>query len=184
VVRAADERVIESCRQWVETVIVALNFCPFAKPVVNAGRVDYKVINERGVEQGLMALSDQLSYLANNDHVETSLLIYPQGLESFDDYLDFAAIADDLLLEEGYEGVFQIATFHPDYCFEGQQQDDASNYTNRSPYPILHILREASIEAALEGVSSPDKIPSRNIELARAKGLEGMQALLTACQST
>ncbi|MBV1875114.1 MAG: DUF1415 domain-containing protein, partial [Cycloclasticus sp.] len=100
------------------------------------------------------------------------------------DYLDFAAVADALLIDEGYEGIFQLATFHPDYCFDGQKQDDASNYTNRSPYPILHLIREASIETALKNVASPDKIPSRNIEFAREKGLDEMQALLKSCKST
>jgi len=181
---STDEKIIESCRQWVSTVIVALNFCPFAKPVVEAGSVEYKVINERSAEQCLMALSDEFKCLAANDKVETSLLIYPQGFESFDDYLDFAAVADALLIDEGYEGIFQLATFHPDYCFDGQKQDDASNYTNRSPYPILHLIREVSIEKALESVASPEKIPSRNIEFARSKGLDEMKALLKSCKPT
>lgn len=181
---SSDVEIIENCRQWVTKVIVALNFCPFAKPVVDTGGVRYKVINERSLEQCLMALSDEIKYLATNEKIETSLLIYPQGFESFDDYLDLAAVADALLIDEGYEGIFQLATFHPDYCFDGQKQDDASNYTNRSPYPILHLIREASIETALKNVASPDKIPSRNIEFAREKGLDEMQALLKSCKST
>jgi hypothetical protein len=91
-------------------------------------------------------------------------------------------IAEALLTEEGFEGIFQLATFHPDYCFEGQQTDDAANYTNRSPYPIVHILRESSVERALEGVANPEKIPERNIKFARAAGLGVMQALLDSCR--
>ena len=181
--RNSDESIIESCRLWVEKVIVGLNFCPFAKPVVETNRVSYKVINERSLAHCLMALSDELSALSADEGVETSLLIYPHGFESFDDYLELVEVADALLVDEGYEGTFQLASFHPDYCFDGQQGDDAANYTNRSPYPILHILREASIEKALESVANPEKIPNRNIEFARAKGLVQMQALLKACRT-
>ena len=181
-VRNLDESIVDSCRQWVAKVIVGLNFCPFAKPVVETNRVSYKVINERSLAHCLMALSDELTELAANDETETSLLIYPHGFESFEDYLDLVDVADALLVDEGYEGIFQLASFHPDYCFDGQKYDDAANYTNRSPYPILHILREASIEKALESIANPEKIPNRNIEFARAKGLEQMQALLKACR--
>ncbi|PCI18498.1 MAG: hypothetical protein COB62_06845, partial [Piscirickettsiaceae bacterium] len=152
----SDKNIIDCCQQWVLKVIVGLNFCPFAKPVVDAGGVAYNVINERSLDQCLMALSDEFKSLAADDSLETSLLIYPIGFESFDDYLDLVEVADALLLDEGYEGVFQLATFHPDYCFEGQEQDDAANFTNRSPYPMLHILREASVEKALERVANPD----------------------------
>lgn len=179
----SDTDIIDCCQQWVMKVIVGLNFCPFAKPVVDANGVAYKVINERSLDQCLMALSDELKHLATDGSVETSLLIYPVGFETFDDYLDLVEIADALLLDEGYEGVFQLATFHPDYCFEGQQQDDAANFTNRSPYPILHILREASVEKALENVTNPEKIPNRNIEFARAQGAEKMKGLLAACKT-
>ncbi|PHS73377.1 MAG: hypothetical protein COB22_01410 [Cycloclasticus sp.] len=181
---AQNQTIIDSCRQWVEKVIVGLNFCPFAKPVVESGKVSYSVVNERLLEHCLQALSDELKRLNDDVRVETSLLIYPVGFEAFDDYLELAGIADELLIEEGFEGVFQLATFHPDYCFEGQVYDDAANYTNRSPYPILHILREASVEKALESVANPDKIPNRNIEFARTKGLDEMKALLADCKRT
>jgi hypothetical protein len=178
------QAVIESCKQWVTDVIIGLNFCPFAKPVIESGVVNFSVINERSLEHCLQALIDELNRIHDDDSIETSLLIYPVGFESFDDYLELAGIADDLLVEEGFEGVFQLATFHPDYCFEGQVYDDAANYTNRSPYPILHILREASVGKALESVVNPDKIPNRNIEFAREKGLDVMKALLEDCKQT
>ncbi|HIL93430.1 MAG TPA: DUF1415 domain-containing protein, partial [Cycloclasticus sp.] len=156
-VMSSEQAIIEPCRQWVTKVIVGMNFCPFAKPVVESGAVSYSVINERSLELCLQALSDELNRLYGDDSIETSLLIYPVGFEAFDDYLELAGIADELLIDEGFEGVFQLATFHPDYCFEGQVYDDPANYTNRSPYPILHILREASVEKALESVANPDK---------------------------
>jgi hypothetical protein len=176
-----EQFIIDSCRQWVAEVIVGLNFCPFAKPVVELGAVSYAVVNEHSLELCLQALSDEFKRLNDDARVETSLLIYPTGFESFDDYLNLVEIADALLLDEGYEGVFQLATFHPDYCFDGQPYDDAANYTNRSPYPVLHVLREASIEKALESVVSPEKIPNRNIEFARNKGLDEMKGLLESC---
>jgi len=182
VVEPSDQAIIEECRQWVAKVIVGLNFCPFAKPVIESDELSYSVVNERSVEYCLQALSDELKRLNDDESAETSLLIYPVGCEAFDDYLDLVEIADALLLDEGYEGVFQLATFHPDYCFEGQVYDDPANYTNRSPYPILHILREASVEKALKSVANPEKIPNRNIEFARAKGLDEMKALLAACK--
>ena len=178
----SEKTIIDQCRLWVANVIVGMNFCPFAKPVVESGAVSYSVINERSFEHGLQALSDEFKRLNDNDSINMSLLIYPVGFEAFDDYLDFVEMADALLLDESYEGVFQLATFHPDYCFDGQPYDDAANYTNRSPYPILHILREDSVEKALETVASPEKIPNRNIEFARAKGLAAMKALLASCR--
>lgn len=181
-VNKSDSQLIESCRRWVETVIVGLNFCPFAKPVVEAERLEYVVVNEHLFEPCLMALSEEFQRLSESSEIESSLVIYPNGFESFDDYLELVAIADALIEDQGYEGVFQLASFHPDYCFEGQGEDDAANYTNRSPYPILHILREDSVEKALESFPNPDKIPEKNIAFARAQGLEKMRALLDTCR--
>ncbi|MBQ0723966.1 MAG: DUF1415 domain-containing protein [Cycloclasticus sp.] len=181
-VSATNNAIIASCQHWVKTVIVGLNFCPFAKPVLDAGKVYYTVVNKSAFEACLMALSDELTALSEQPHRETSLLIYPMGFEAFEDYLDLLSVAQALLEDQGYEGVFQLASFHPGYCFEGQASDDAANYTNRSPYPMLHILREASVEKALSMVAHPDKIPTRNIDFARAKGQLEMQRLLTACR--
>jgi len=182
VVELNEEEIINSCRCWVERVIVGLNFCPFAKPVVESGGLVYQMVNERGLEACLMALSDEFKRLENDPSIETSLLIYPQGFESFDDYLELLAVADALIEDQGFEGTYQLASFHPDYCFDGQDVDDAANYTNRSPYPMLHLLREESIEKVLETVKSPEKIPERNIEFARAKGVEEMARLLASCR--
>ncbi|MGB0239101.1 MAG: DUF1415 domain-containing protein [Cycloclasticus sp.] len=178
----SEQSVIDSCQQWVSTVVVGLNFCPFAKSVIEAKGLAYTVIDERDIARCLKIFCDELNNLAASESIETKLLIYPQGFESFDDYLELAALAEALLIEEGYEGVFQLATFHPDYCFEGQKQDDPSNYTNRSPYPMLHLIREATIEAVLKNVANPEKIPARNIHLARSKGRKEMEHLFQSCQ--
>jgi hypothetical protein len=109
---------------------------------------------------------------------ETTLLILPEGCTQFNDFLDLTAMAEQLLIDQGYEGVYQLASFHPDYCFAGEDENDPANYTNRSPYPMLHIIREASIEQALKTYPNPELIPERNIELTRKLGLEKIQALL------
>jgi len=178
---SSERAVIESCKQWVTDVIIGLNFCPFAKPVIESGVVNFSVINVQRLELCLQAVCDELSRLAVDNNIETRLLIYPVGFESFDDYLELAGIAENLLIDEGYEGVFQLATFHPDYCFEGQVYDDAANYTNRSPYPMLHILREASVEKVLENIADPEKIPNRNIAFAREKGMGALSVMLDNC---
>lgn len=117
----------------------------------------------------------------NNDNIETSLLIFPESLKDFDDYLDFLEIANALMHKQGYEGIYQLASFHPHYYFEGADENDAANYTNRSPYPMLHILREASLERALLNYPDPENIPGRNIKLTRELGLDVMQKLLADC---
>ena len=112
---------------------------------------------------------------------ETSLLIFPQGLEGFYAYLEVIDLAEAKLKSNGYEGVYQLASFHPDYLFAEVEAGDASHYTNRSPYPIIHILREASVEAAVAGYDNPEKIPERNIALTRKMGVGAMRSLLREC---
>ena len=112
---------------------------------------------------------------------ETSLLIFPKTLSDFEDYLDMLDIATALFKEQGYEGIYQLASFHPEYRFEGSEPGDPANYTNRSPYPMLHILREASVEQALKTYPDSEKIPQRNIEVMQNLGLKVMQKLLKGC---
>jgi hypothetical protein len=114
---------------------------------------------------------------------ETTLLILPTGWDDFDDYLDLLAIAEQLLIEQHYEGIYQLASFHPDYRFETDLagEEDPANYTNRSPYPMLHIIRETSIDRAVANHPDPDNIPVRNITLTRELGLEKLRALLANC---
>lgn len=178
---ATDLQIIQSTRCWVEKVVVGLNFCPFAKREVDAERVYYGVQNDSSLEAVLTQLMLECQRLDQNPDIETSLLILPVGFEGFLDYLDLIALAEDLMVQEGYEGVYQLASFHPDYCFAGEAEEDPANYTNRSPYPMLHLIREASLEKALAHHPDPDSIPQTNIDLAREKGLEQMQTLRQAC---
>jgi hypothetical protein len=168
-------------RRWVETVVVGLNFCPFAKREVDAGRVFYAVNTSQDPAVLLQWLVDECQRLDEHDEIETSLLILPYGFEGFLDYLDLMDLAERLIVAEGYEGVYQVASFHPDYCFAGEAEEDPANYTNRSPYPMMHLIREASLARALAHHPDPESIPDTNIALAREKGLAQMQALRQAC---
>ena len=143
--------------------------------------IRYKVLQEATVESSLETLLEELHYLDRSEDIETTLLIFPFHFADFEDYLDLVGMAEDLSSEQGYDGIYQIASFHPEYCFEGAKEKDPANYTNRSPYPMLHILREDSISKALEHYIDPEGIPERNIAFAQKKGLEYMQLLRAAC---
>lgn len=124
---------------------------------------------------------EELRYLDRAEDIETTLIIFPNHFADFEEYLDLAELAEDLSVEQDYEGVYQIASFHPDYCFAEAEANDPANYTNRSPYPMLHLLREDSITKALDHFIDPEGIPERNIAFAQEKGLKYMQMLRAAC---
>ncbi len=178
-----EQGVTKQTRCWVKTVIVENNFCPFAQRELERGSIRYSVKPDRDAKSALQALIDECIQLDNNEAIETTLLIFPEGFQHFEDYLELVELADGLLADQGYESVYQVASFHPDYCFAGAEQNDAANYTNRSPYPMLHLIREASLEQVLNGYPEPEKIPESNIERARELGLEAMQRQLEACCS-
>lgn len=174
--------VIEQTQAWLNQVIIAYNICPFARAVAEKNLIHYQVDEAITVVENLTTLIAQAEYLdQHDDDVETSLLIYPQQFAEFEDFVDYVALADELLIMQGYEGIYQLASFHPQYCFAEADSQDAANYTNRSPYPMLHLIRECSIESALQHFPHPESIPERNITLTRQLGLAKMQALLAAC---
>ena len=175
---------ITHVQRWLKEVVIDLNFCPFAKREVDKNRVRYQLSSGTKIDDLLDELSTELLHLVKNEDVSTTLIIYSSTatLDKFESYLDFLDIANELLIESGYEGVFQIASFHPDYCFEGEKADAPSNYTNRSPYPIIHILRESSIDVALTHVADASKIPERNISYANKLGLTKLQQRLARCR--
>ncbi len=174
-------QIIAQTQQWLADFVIAYNICPFAKREFVSKRIAYEVIQAADVEAQLHALIDACRVLDTEKHLETSLLIYPHGLDDFDDYLDFLEIANALLQKQGYEGIYQLASFHPDYCFAEVPAEDASHYTNRSPYPMLHLIREASLEQALKNYPDPDNIPLRNIDKTRELGVAKLQQLLANC---
>lgn len=169
---------IEQTLLWLDKVIIGENFCPFARKERENGRI--RAISTEEIDNALIlqALLDEMQLLENNGDIETTLLIIAQGSKDFFDYLDLVDLANRLLKQEQYEGVFQLATFHPDYMFAEAPFDATSHYTNRSPFPILHIIREESLEAALENFPNPENIPVRNVKHAEKLGKAFFQTLL------
>jgi hypothetical protein len=165
-------------RQWLETVVIGLNFCPFAKRELRRNAIRFTESPSHRVEKVLEQLVAECEFLDKHPDAETTLLILPAGFEEFLDYLDLLELAERLLAELGYEGVYQIASFHPDYCFADADHEDAANFTNRSPYPMLHLLREASLDAAIDNHPDIDAIPQSNIDKARMLGADYFRALL------
>jgi hypothetical protein len=174
-----DEEIIESVRCWVEQFIVELNICPFAKREIVKKRVRYVATEASTTEQLLVALEAELEFLSESISTETTLLIHANVLQDFYDYNQFLDIADGLLQEMDLDGVFQIASFHPQYQFSGAEVDAAENYTNRSPYPILHLLREDSLEQAIANHTDVDQIPANNIALMNEFGVDKLKAMLS-----
>lgn len=168
---------------WVEQLIVKYNICPFARKELENQTIHYAVINDGSMENILTQLEAEWQRLDEHQEIETTLFIIPD-LTDFDAFLDVIGLAEQLLAMNGYQGVYQLAHFHPDYCFEGEAESDAANYTNRAPYATLHILREDSMAAALAETANPEQIPQRNIEFARRKGADFFNAILAKVRTT
>ena len=164
-------------RHWLESVVIELNLCPFAKRELINDRVRFADTDATTELQLLQALETELERLSSDTSIETTLLIHPNVLADFADYNEFLELADGLLLQMEFDGVFQIASFHPDYQFAETHPDDAENYTNRSPYPILHLLREESLARAIEHTADIDQIPLRNIQKMNELGAEKLKLL-------
>ncbi|MGJ8682055.1 DUF1415 domain-containing protein [Paraglaciecola sp.] len=173
-----NSEVIDSVKHWINTIIIGLNFCPFAKKEMQRQTVHYCVSDNQDIGESLELLIQQFSLLDQQPELQTTLVIFSEGFSRFDDYLDLVDYANGMLEQGGYGGIYQLATFHPDYCFEGEPEDDPANYTNRAPYPILHILRESSLEQVLKLYANPEQIPENNINKARELGTKKLQALL------
>ena len=174
-----DETIIAATRTWLEKAVIGLNLCPFAGPAYAAGRIRYVVSSATSEQALLVDLERELEKLAEADPVrlETTLLIHPQVLEDFYDYNDFLDIAEAAVTALELEGQIQVASFHPRYQFADSAPDDISNYSNRSPYPTLHLLREDSVERAVKAHPDTDAIYQRNIETLRQLGRTGWDAL-------
>ena len=156
----------DQVQQWLEQVVIGLNLCPFAAKPNRNNQIRIQVCDS-DTELGLLEMLQAELVLLDEKPVselETTLLVIPNMLHEFDDYNQFLNLVDALLDEFEWAGEYQVASFHPQYCFAGVAPESAENLTNRSPYPLLHIIREASIEAALEHYENPEAIPLRNIE--------------------
>ena len=174
----SDQQMIDKTKSWVISFIVKLNICPFAKRELARNSLKFNVVQAKKHTQALESLLMELIFLDKNPSVETTLVLFPFLFKDFYQYLDFVDDADRLINEQGYEGIYQLATFHPDYCFADAEFDDVSNYTNRSPYPMLHILREESLEKAIKNYGDTEEIPKKNIETLKNIGLEKIKKLL------
>ena len=173
-------QIIDRTKKWIIDVVIGCNFCPFAANVVKQKTIFYKVEENKELETCLASFVLEMERLDNDPAIETSFLIFPNAFQQFDDYLDLVSLAEKLLKRKGYEGVYQVASFHPLYLFANSDENDPANYTNRSIYPMLQLLREESIDKALENYKDPESIPVRNINFAKEKGLAYMKMLRDA----
>ena len=171
--------VIEDTQKWLLEAVVGLNLCPFAKAVVVKDMVRYRVCPSSEPADVLTMLREELQHLAeaDPDKLDTTLLIAPNALPDFLDFNDFLADCDDVLMDLELDGVLQVADFHPHYQFGGTDVDDIENFTNRTPYPTLHLLREASIDKAVEAYPDASLIFERNIEVLNKLGHAGWSKL-------
>lgn len=172
---------VQTTRNWVESVVIDLNLCPFAATELNADRICFSLSDATSEAQLLDDLHRDLLELDQNSTIETTLLIHPGALQDFSDYNQFLDLADALLQQMNFEGIYQIASFHPEYQFSETGADDVSNYTNRSPYPMLHLIREQSLEKAVANYPDAGQIPLRNIALLEDMGHAKVLALWQAC---
>lgn len=173
------DEVIAATRTWLEKAVIGLNLCPFAKAVHIKDQVRYIVSAASSAEELLQDLVKELEVLAesNAEKIETTLLIHPYVMNDFLDFNDFLDVADGAVEELDLDGILQVASFHPYYQFADTNIDDIENFTNRSPYPTLHLLREESIDKAVEAFPEADEIYEKNIRTLKDLGLEGWRKL-------
>ena len=172
---------VEETKAWLNQVVIELNFCPFAKREMQRNSIRYRVCNSKKAKDVLNLFAQEVLFLDQHPEIETSLLILAEGFKHFFSYLDIVDITQNWLDENDYSGVYQIASFHPEYVFDGEPDDSAANYTNRSPYPTLHLLREESLDRAIRSYKHPEQIPEDNINKAHSMGEAALKALLLSC---
>ena len=173
------DEIIAATREWLEKAVIGLNLCPFAKSVYVRDQVRIVVSEARHLDAFLEELDRELEFLASTDpkEVDTTLLVHPTLFGDFLDFNEIAGIAEEAVEEHELEGILQVASFHPAFQFEDTEADDITNFTNRSPYPTLHLLREESIERAVEAYPEAEAIYDKNIETMKKLGLAGWKAL-------
>jgi hypothetical protein len=167
-------------RAWLDSFVVGLNLCPFARPVIAAGGLRLTVCESGKLDDIAASYLQELNQICDSPEFEiaTSLLVLPAGLEDFETYLDFVDNANHLLEDQGLAGIIQLASFHPQYQFDGELEGATSHFTNRSPYPMIHFLREEMMERLLNDFPNPEQIPQRNIETLDAINVAELQQRL------
>ena len=184
-----DQHFIALTRSWLEEAVIGLNLCPFAESVHRNGQIAYYVSHAQDEDALRDDLIEAIAALTNADpeKIDTALLIHPHVLQDFELYNDFISWTTDFLEESGLEAVLQIASFHPEYQFAGTSANDITNCTNRSPFPMLHLLREASVDAALIALPDAARLVEKNLDTLRDLGSDGwdtlMQRVHTAAKS-
>ena len=171
-------RAEQHTRRWLEEFVVGLNLCPFARPLLDSPRlriVTCPAVDPSTLQHFFLSELDRLQSCAESE-IATSLLVFTGALDKFNDYLNFLGLAQDLLSEAGLEGVVQLASFHPNYQFDSEPADAASNFSNRSPWPTIHLIREDMLERVLLDYPDPDGIPGRNMKRLEALGLDDLQS--------
>jgi hypothetical protein len=174
-----DQDVLNQTRQWLEKAVIGLNLCPFAKAVYVKNQVRLVVSHARHADDLLDELDRELDLLVATpaEQTDTTLLVHPTLFDDFLDFNDFLEIAEGVVNEHGLEGVLQLASFHPKFQFDGTEPDDISNYTNRAPFAILHLLREESVQRAVEVFPEAETIFEENVKTMEKLGHEGWKAL-------
>ncbi|MFD2206568.1 DUF1415 domain-containing protein [Kiloniella antarctica] len=170
------ENAQELTRLWVENMVAGFNLCPFAAPEINRDSVRYAIVTQSSMEEAVRGFLEEILLIQENleEKISTTLVIFPIGWEDFEDFIELLMLAEDCMEQSGLEGLFQLASFHPHYCFDGVEVKDISNWTNRAPFPVLHIIREGQMSRVLSSYKKAEEIPERNIELMKNLGREGL----------
>ena len=178
------QKVVErEVANWLKEIVVGLNLCPFSKLPYEQNRIRIKADLCEQEEQAFESIIHEINLLDETDvkELETTLLVLPELFADFEDYNDFLYAANEFIRIRGWEGVYQIASFHPEYQFAGTDKTDAENFTNRSPYPVFHFIREASLSAAIDAYPDVDEIPERNINLMNSMSESDLKQYFTWC---
>ncbi|NVK58203.1 MAG: DUF1415 domain-containing protein [Alteromonadaceae bacterium] len=170
-------------QRWLDVMVIGHNFCPFASYVREHDSIRYTDVASDDMAAVLSTLQTEFQYLDEHSDTSTTLVVLSAGWTSFDDYLLLMDMAQQSLTHWDYEGIYQLASFHPDYLFAGEPADAPSHYTNRAPHPVMHIIREADIEQALAHYERPESIPENNIATAEKLGCNHLQNQLNACKT-
>ena len=171
-------RVSNETRDWVKNIVIGEGLCPFAAPVLETLSIEVNLeSDENKLTEALMLLLQRFTE-TSADVLPTGLFVTPNAFDDFDGYWNWIIICETLLQQLGYQGILQLATFHPAYVFEGEDENDLSHFTNRSPYPMVHIIRENDVEQALASVKFPERIPARNRNHMRRLGRDGLLAVM------
>ena len=176
-----DEKIITAVELWLQRFVIDLNLCPFARRVASQGNIRFSVSHALNEDELTQTLESELELLLATPAIETTLLIHPDVLNSFYDYNDYLNQAESLLNQKQFDGVFQIASFHPQYQFAGTATDDAENYSNRTPFPVLHLLREASVTKAIDDYPDIDMIPENNLQRLNEVSSKVLQQMWIDC---